>query len=150
MRHEEEEKRAKQMLREEEGTGRKGRLGIDLASGVVVIGANRAGGSAAEADTVGATGGGNGGGPHRERHAPAGGHGQRDTTPASDAAGSGAGRADDATATPSPGQTPKPGEPQVAHRSPGATPEGKARRRSGGPGFAAGAGPVGKARRTHR
>lgn len=41
MRHEEEEKRAKQMLREEEGTGRKGRLSIDLASGVVVIGSDR-------------------------------------------------------------------------------------------------------------
>lgn len=38
MRHEMEEKRAKQMLREEEGTGRKGRLGIDLDSGVAVIG----------------------------------------------------------------------------------------------------------------
>lgn len=39
MRHEQEEKLAKQMLREDEGTGRKGRLGIDLESGVVVIGA---------------------------------------------------------------------------------------------------------------
>lgn len=38
MRHEQEEKLAKQMLREDEGTGRKGRLGIDLESGVVVIG----------------------------------------------------------------------------------------------------------------
>ena len=37
MRHEREEKLAKQMLREDEGTGRKGRLGIDLESGVVVI-----------------------------------------------------------------------------------------------------------------
>lgn len=37
MRHENEEKLAKQMLREDEGTGRKGRLGIDLESGVVVI-----------------------------------------------------------------------------------------------------------------
>lgn len=40
MRHEEEEKRAKEMLREDEGTGRKGRLNIDLASGVVVIGSD--------------------------------------------------------------------------------------------------------------
>lgn len=38
MRHEEEEKLSKEMLREEEGTGRKGRLGVDLESGVVVIG----------------------------------------------------------------------------------------------------------------
>lgn len=42
MRHEQEEKLAKQMLREDEGTGRKGRLGIDLESGVVVIGAGPA------------------------------------------------------------------------------------------------------------
>lgn len=38
MRHEIEEQLSKQMLREEEGTGRKGRLGIDLDSGVVVMG----------------------------------------------------------------------------------------------------------------
>lgn len=42
MRHEQEEKLAKQMLREDEGTGRKGRRGIDLESGVVVIGADDA------------------------------------------------------------------------------------------------------------
>lgn len=41
MRHEQEEKAAKQMMREDEGTGRKGRLGIDLESGTVVIGAER-------------------------------------------------------------------------------------------------------------
>lgn len=40
MRHEREEKLAKQMLREDEGTGRKGRLRIDLESGVVVIGSD--------------------------------------------------------------------------------------------------------------
>lgn len=49
MRHEEEEQRAKQMLREEEGTGRKGRLNIDLSSGVVVIGSD----TATERSTVG-------------------------------------------------------------------------------------------------
>lgn len=43
MRHDIEEKAAKQMLREEEGTGRKGRLGIDLDSGVVVIGTSAEG-----------------------------------------------------------------------------------------------------------
>lgn len=40
MRHEMEEKLAKQMIREDEGTGRKGRRGIDLESGVVVIGSD--------------------------------------------------------------------------------------------------------------
>lgn len=42
MRHEQEEKLAKQMLREDEGTGRKGRRSIDLESGVVVIDADSA------------------------------------------------------------------------------------------------------------
>jgi hypothetical protein len=41
MRHELEERRAKQMLREEEGSARKGRLGIDLDSGVAVIATRR-------------------------------------------------------------------------------------------------------------
>jgi hypothetical protein len=37
MRHELEERRAKALIREEEGFGRKGDLRIDLESGVVVI-----------------------------------------------------------------------------------------------------------------
>lgn len=52
MRHEQEEKLAKQMLREDEGTGRKGRLGIDLESGVVIIGSPSAD-PAAEPDVDG-------------------------------------------------------------------------------------------------
>ncbi len=50
MRHELEERRAKQMLREEEGTGRKGRMGIDLDSGVALIPGRESAGRADRAD----------------------------------------------------------------------------------------------------
>ena len=46
MRHELEERRSKEMRREEEGTGRKGHLRIDLESGVAVIQSKRAGADA--------------------------------------------------------------------------------------------------------
>jgi hypothetical protein len=145
MRHEEEEKRAKQMLREEEGTGRKGRLGIDLESGVVVIGAD----GAARADADPADGGAaNGRGrPEPDRES---GPNSASSGAASDANGGRNGAVDSAGDGAPAKRAAKPGEPQVAHRSVTAAPEGKARRGAGG-GPAAGrpatGNPVGKARR---
>jgi hypothetical protein len=129
MRHEQEEKLAKQMLREDEGTGRKGRLGIDLESGVVVIGAGPA--------------------PSRQEEAPgesASAAGQRPTAEPkptdTDAAESGDVR---------PGARrngPANASSDGARREPAAAQSGKARRRSQP--SAASHAPTGKARRGSR
>lgn len=142
MRHEEEEKRAKQMLREEEGTGRKGRLGIDLESGVVVIGSDKAGGQPAPA-------GGDSNGDGRDSSERDGSeHSATDDRPDPNAADTASGTAGETRKN---GHAAKPGEPQVARRSPGAAPQGKARRRGGpGTGSDSSGSPVGKARRTPR
>lgn len=141
MRHEEEEKRAKHMLREEEGTGRKGRLGIDLDSGVVVIGADRSGTEAPLA------------GDHARRDSDSrpDDHGAEpsagDAGTGNDAGRNGSARSADRSKS----RSAKPGEPQIARRSPGAAPEGKARRRGGSDsGSGVASSPVGKARRIQK
>ncbi|MBN9609551.1 MAG: hypothetical protein BGO26_07780 [Actinobacteria bacterium 69-20] len=149
MRHEEEEKRAKQMLREEEGTGRKGRLGIDLESGVVVIGADGAARADADPADRGAANGRGRPEPDRESGSASAASGAA-TGAATDTDGGRNGAVNGATDGAPAKRAAKPGEPQVAHRSVTAAPEGKARRGTGG-GPAAGrpatGNPVGKARR---
>ncbi len=141
MRHEEEEKRAKQMLREEEGTGRQGRLGIDLESGVVVIGAD--GAARADADPA------DSGAAHGHARTESDGESGPDSASSGAAAGADGDRNGAADGTPAK-RAAKPGEPQVAHRSATAAPAGKARRRAGGGPAVdrpATGDPVGKARR---
>jgi hypothetical protein len=141
MRHEEEEKRAKEMLREEEGTGRKGRLGIDLESGVVVIG----GDDDPDEDTDD---------PDEDTDDPAVDPAAEDEPAAEDAPERPADARKDRAAfqRPPAGRRKKgsaqPGVPQVATRSPTAVPSGKARRNKEGNRAADGPTPTGKTRRT--
>lgn len=126
MRHEQEERLAKQMLREDEGAGRKGRHGIDLDAGVVVIGSATATPQAEPEES------------EAERRAVAGDVDGGAVAP-SDAV------TNAAAATPTVGETHRPGEAHVADRATVATPLGKARHQGGvGPGQSA---PVGKSRR---
>lgn len=141
MRHEQEERLAKQMLREDDGTGRKGRRRIDLDSGVVVIGADDALPPAEPAPSLTETAAVNG--------------------DAYDTASNGISETGvDSTAGPDPAAEEgpvakertapviKPGEPHVAKHSSTAVPSGKARRQASGP--TTPAEPVGKSHRRGR
>lgn len=136
MRYEQEEKLAKQMIREDEGTGRKGRRGIDLESGVVVIGADDAPGAepeSSEAETAAVNGG-------VADSATDFGVGADSATDGDSAAGadrvSGGPQAVPVTTTEarataeSAAPAIKPGEPRVARHASTTIPSGKARRRA--------------------
>ncbi|MEO7125443.1 MAG: DUF6191 domain-containing protein [Nakamurella sp.] len=142
IRHEQEEKLAKQMLREDEGTGRKGRRRIDLDSGVVVIGADDALPLAEPESSVAETSAVNGAVVDRRTS---------DGTAEPDA--DSAARTDSAAeqepaANGRSAPVIKPGEPHVAKYASTAVPSGKARRHTSGP--IAPATPIGKSHRRGR
>lgn len=174
MRHEQEEKLAKQMLREDEGTGRKGRLGIDLESGVVVIGSLSADpaaepevegtaepGARTEADASAEPRAGAEADASAEPDPSAGRNGAADAGHGGDTTGAGRNAGEPAmraaaTAAPSTAaatstaaaRKPQPGEARPARHAVKEAPAGKAKRKPSAP--AAADAPVGKSRRRGR
>ncbi len=166
MRHEMEERRAKQMLREEEGTGRKGNLRIDLESGVVVIPSNGHGAGADDRDCPAGSDDGDGVADDAGDGAVADTDGDEvagDDT-AKDAAYDNARSSDDDQRATDVDEVhggqaggdalaavaaPRAGQPQPATRSAGAVPTGKAGRRTRGGSTSPTPVPAGKPRHGH-